>query len=144
MLIPVLNENEIRSLGPTTLSAIAYHCAESLLISDLEVLGKVMRYIPPPAQKESLIILLTTLTKEYDPACKEIVSSSIADVVVGNISHCDNEDFLEGAYKLAIAMLEDPITRSDGKRIAKELIPHLASPMKEELEDILEHLPPER
>ena len=136
--VPQLTEEEIKSISPVTLTALAYYCAETLLESDIEVLSKVIRYVSPSSQREALMILAHAFIEEYDPDYQEAVGSVIADLIINNIPHCKNSEFLEGAFKLTYILLDKPATFKFGKEVAQKLMPLLGPSEKKQLQDLLD------
>ncbi len=136
--VPQLTEEEIKSISPITLTALAYYCAETLLESDIEVLSKVIRYVSPSSQKEALMILARAFSEEYDPAYQEAVGSVITDLIINNIPYCKNSEFLEGSFKLTYILLDKPATFKFGKEVAQKLMPLLDPSEKKQLQDLLD------
>ena len=135
--VPQLTEEEIKSISPVTLTAVAYYCAETLLESDIKVLSKVIRYVSPQSQKEALMSLRDAFIEEYNPVYQEEVGIAVVDLIINNLPHCNNPEFLEGAFELAVALLGDPATFECGKKIAYTLMPFLASSEKKQIQDLL-------
>jgi len=135
--VPMLTEEEIQSINPVTLTAVAYYCAETLLESDIKVLSKVIRYVSPQSQKEALMSLRDAFIEEYNPVYQEEVGIAVVDLIINNLPHCNNPEFLEGAFELAVALLGDPATFECGKKIAYTLMPFLASSEKKQIQDLL-------
>ncbi|MDP8234361.1 MAG: hypothetical protein P9M06_06140 [Candidatus Saelkia tenebricola] len=120
--VPNLNEKEMGFVEPKIIDLIGLRCARAMLLTPIEKLSKMLRFLTPAAQLESVKLLINGLNQEENVNYRREILFGASNCLAVNMEYF-NHNTLNIIYEYTIDMLRnaDEVTQSIGMELGTAL-----------------------